>query len=70
VGLRAMDTLLEKVVLLLALVGVWSLAPDRVWEDGRSRDQHQAHPSAAHRRSSVRPAIMTSSHMAARMVPP
>jgi multisubunit Na+/H+ antiporter MnhB subunit len=28
---RAMDTLLEKVVLLLALVGVWSLASDRVW---------------------------------------
>ena len=28
---RAMDTLLEKVVLLLALVGVWSLAPDRLW---------------------------------------
>src|SRR5262249_56051215 len=25
---RAMDTLLEKVVLMLALVGVWSLAPD------------------------------------------
>jgi multisubunit Na+/H+ antiporter MnhB subunit len=28
---RAMDTMLEKVVLLLALVGVWSLAPDRFW---------------------------------------
>ncbi len=28
---RAIDTLLEVVVLLLALVGVWSLAPDRVW---------------------------------------
>ena len=28
---RAMDTLLEKVVLLLALVEVWSLAPDRLW---------------------------------------
>ena len=28
---RAMDTLLEKIVLLLAIVGVWSLAPDRVW---------------------------------------
>ena len=28
---RALDTLLEKVVLLLALVGVWSLAPDRAW---------------------------------------
>ncbi len=27
---RAIDTLLETVVLLLALVGVWSLAPDRV----------------------------------------
>jgi multisubunit Na+/H+ antiporter MnhB subunit len=28
---RALDTLLEKVVLLLALLGVWSLAPDDVW---------------------------------------
>jgi multisubunit Na+/H+ antiporter MnhB subunit len=28
---RALDTLLEKVVLLLALLGVWSLAPDRLW---------------------------------------
>jgi multisubunit Na+/H+ antiporter MnhB subunit len=28
---RSLDTLLEKVVLLLALVGVWSLAPDRFW---------------------------------------
>ena len=28
---RAMDTLLEAIVVLLALLGVWSLAPDRVW---------------------------------------
>ncbi|OYX14629.1 MAG: sodium:proton antiporter [Rhizobiales bacterium 32-66-8] len=28
---RALDTLLETVVLLLVLVGVWSLAPDRFW---------------------------------------
>lgn len=28
---RAWDTMLEKVVLVLALVGVWSLAPDRRW---------------------------------------
>jgi multisubunit Na+/H+ antiporter MnhB subunit len=28
---RAMDTLLEAVVLLFALVGIWSLAPDRFW---------------------------------------
>jgi multisubunit Na+/H+ antiporter MnhB subunit len=28
---RALDTLLEKVVVVLALVGVWSLAPDRLW---------------------------------------
>jgi multisubunit Na+/H+ antiporter MnhB subunit len=28
---RALDTLLEKVVLVLALVGVWSLAVDHVW---------------------------------------
>lgn len=40
---RAMDTLLEKVVLLLALVGVWSLAPDRLW-GGRPGPRHQADP--------------------------
>jgi multisubunit Na+/H+ antiporter MnhB subunit len=28
---RSFDTLLEKAVLLLALIGVWSLAPDRLW---------------------------------------
>jgi len=28
---RAMDTLLEAVVLLFGLVGIWSLAPDRFW---------------------------------------
>lgn len=28
---RAMDTLLEAMVLLFALLGVWSLAPDRAW---------------------------------------
>jgi multisubunit Na+/H+ antiporter MnhB subunit len=28
---RSLDTLLEKAVLLLALLGVWSLAPDRFW---------------------------------------
>ncbi len=30
-GYRAFDTLLEKIVLLLAVIGVWSLAPDRAW---------------------------------------
>ena len=40
---RAMDTLLEKIVLLLALVGVWSLAPDRVW-GGHPGPRHQADP--------------------------
>ena len=40
---RAMDTMLEKVVVLLALVGVWSLAPDRFW-GGRPGPRHQADP--------------------------
>jgi multisubunit Na+/H+ antiporter MnhB subunit len=31
IAYRAFDTLLEKVVLVLALVSVWSLAPDRYW---------------------------------------
>jgi multisubunit Na+/H+ antiporter MnhB subunit len=29
---RALDTLLEKVVVLLALLGIWSLAPDDAWD--------------------------------------
>jgi multisubunit Na+/H+ antiporter MnhB subunit len=37
---RALDTRLEKVVLVLALIGVWSLAPDRYWG---------GHPGLRHR---------------------
>ncbi len=38
---RAIDTLLEVVVLLLALVGVWSLAPDRYWGGRPGMQQHE-----------------------------
>jgi multisubunit Na+/H+ antiporter MnhB subunit len=37
---RALDTLLEKVVLLLALLGVWSLAPDRLWGGAPGLKRH------------------------------
>ena len=40
---RAMDTLLEAIVVLFALIGVWSLAPDRVW-GGRPGPRHHADP--------------------------
>jgi multisubunit Na+/H+ antiporter MnhB subunit len=40
---RAIDTLLETVVLLLALVGIWSLAPARVW-GGFPGPRHHADP--------------------------
>lgn len=40
---RAMDTLLEATVLLFALIGVWSLAPDRVW-GGRPGPRYRADP--------------------------
>jgi multisubunit Na+/H+ antiporter MnhB subunit len=40
---RAIDTLLETVVLLLALLGIWSLAPDRVW-GGSPGLRHHADP--------------------------
>jgi len=40
---RGMDTMLEKVVLLLAIVGVWSLAPDLAW-GGRPGPRHEADP--------------------------
>jgi multisubunit Na+/H+ antiporter MnhB subunit len=41
---RAMDTLLEAIVLLLALIGVWSLGPDLGW-GGRPGLQHRADPN-------------------------
>jgi uncharacterized MnhB-related membrane protein len=37
---RAMDTLLEAIVLLFALIGVWSLAPDRYWGGRPGLRQH------------------------------
>ncbi|RAI43781.1 Na(+)/H(+) antiporter subunit B [Rhodoplanes roseus] len=40
---RAMDTMLEKVVLLLALLGVWSMARDHAW-GGRPRSCRRADP--------------------------
>jgi len=43
---RAVDTLLEKVVLILALLGTWSLAPDRLWGGvpGRKQPRHADSP--------------------------
>jgi multisubunit Na+/H+ antiporter MnhB subunit len=43
---RAIDTLMEKVVLVLALVGVWALAPDVFW-GGRPASLRADHPSGA-----------------------
>jgi multisubunit Na+/H+ antiporter MnhB subunit len=43
---RALDTLLEKVVLVLALIGVWSLAPDTLW-GGIPGPQRHRRPDAA-----------------------
>ncbi|MFO1413879.1 MAG: hydrogenase subunit MbhD domain-containing protein [Burkholderiales bacterium] len=40
---RSMDTLLEAIVLVLALLGVWSLSPDGVW-GGRPGPLHRADP--------------------------
>jgi multisubunit Na+/H+ antiporter MnhB subunit len=37
---RAMDTLLEAIVCLFALIGVWSLAPDRAWGGRPGALQH------------------------------
>lgn len=41
---RSMDTLLEAIVLLFALVGVWSLAPDAEWP-GRIGGTQSANPN-------------------------
>lgn len=43
-GFRAMDTLLEAIVLVFALIGVWSLAPDDVW-GGHPGVRHHADPN-------------------------
>ncbi|WP_234051033.1 MULTISPECIES: MnhB domain-containing protein [unclassified Xanthobacter] len=43
---RALDTLLETVVLLVALIGVWSLSPDPLWR-GRPAPLWPAPPSGA-----------------------
>jgi len=40
---RATDTLLEKVVLVLAVIGVWSLAPDGAW-GGRPGSLYRTDP--------------------------
>lgn len=42
-GFRAMDTLLEAIVLLFALIGVWSLTPDEFW-GGRPGVRQSAEP--------------------------
>ena len=49
IAYRSFDTMLEKIVLLLAVVGVWSLAPDRFW-GARPRS---ARPSETGRRVAV-----------------
>lgn len=40
---RALDTLLEAIVLVIALIGVWSFAPDRAW-GGRPGLRYRADP--------------------------
>ena len=40
---RAMDTLLEAIVLLIGLIAIWSLAPDRAW-GGRPGKAHTPDP--------------------------
>ena len=46
IAYRAFDTLLEKVVLILAVIGVWSLAPDRHW-GGAAGPRRIARPEGA-----------------------
>jgi multisubunit Na+/H+ antiporter MnhB subunit len=41
---RAIDTLLEATVLLFAVIGVWSLSPDRFW-GGRAGPAHRSDPN-------------------------
>jgi multisubunit Na+/H+ antiporter MnhB subunit len=46
IAYRALDTMLEKVVLILAVIGVWSLAADRYW-GGVTGPRRIAHPQGA-----------------------
>ena len=46
IAYRSFDTMLEKVVLVLAVVGVWSVAPDRFW-GGQPAPLGPAAPDAA-----------------------
>jgi multisubunit Na+/H+ antiporter MnhB subunit len=41
---RALDTLLEAIVLVIALIGVWSMAPDQAW-GGRPGPRYSADPN-------------------------
>lgn len=45
---RALDTVLEKVVVVLALIGVWSLAPDAFWGGAPALRSAQAPASLAY----------------------
>jgi multisubunit Na+/H+ antiporter MnhB subunit len=40
ISYRAIDTLLESIALILALVGVWSLSPDNLWGGLPGRKTH------------------------------
>jgi multisubunit Na+/H+ antiporter MnhB subunit len=46
IAYRSFDTMLEKVVLILAVIGVWSLAPDRTW-GGAAGPRRSARPEGA-----------------------
>ncbi len=46
IAYRSFDTMLEKIVLVLAIVGVWSVAPDRFWS-GAPAPLGPAAPDAA-----------------------
>jgi multisubunit Na+/H+ antiporter MnhB subunit len=46
IAYRSFDTMLEKVVLILAVIGVWSLAPDRYW-GGAAGPRRGARPEGA-----------------------
>jgi multisubunit Na+/H+ antiporter MnhB subunit len=46
IAYRSFDTMLEKVVLILAVIGVWSLAPDRAW-GGAAGPRRIARPEGA-----------------------
>lgn len=76
IAYRSFDTMLEKVVLILAVIGVWSLAPDRYWAGAAGRGaahgrkvRWPSSPSCCHHSASSSPSTSSGSAPTSRAAP-